>query len=215
MTSMTAGNVRELFLANAQIVRSAIGEDVVARAWDEPSILEDQRVGGIAGHLARGGVWVVDDYLNAEIPDAPRSRSAAAYFAQSAEFLNANDHRLIRERGAQVAAQGHADVCAALDARLAVLTSRLLDEPVDRIVGVAGGVTVMTLDSYLETRIVEQVVHLDDLARSVHREPWTVPDAALSLALHVGIDVARLRHGGTETLRMLYRSRLDPVLPVL
>ncbi len=63
--------------------------------------------------------------------------------------------------------------------------------------------------------IVEQVVHLDDLARSVDRDPWPVPEGAQLLAIHVGIDVARLRHGGTETLRCLYRSRLDPVLPVL
>jgi len=215
MTSTTAGNVRELFLTTARVVRSAIGDDLVAQAWDRPSILEDQRVGGIAGHLARGGVWVVDDYLNAEIPDAPRLRSAAVYFAQSAEFLNAEDHRLIRERGAQVAARGHRDVCATLDARLAALTDRLVDEPAGRIVGAAGGVAVMTLDSYLETRIVEQVVHLDDLARSVQREPWTVPDAAVGLAIHIGVDIARLRHGATQTLRMLYRSRLDPVLPVL
>jgi hypothetical protein len=208
-------DVRELFLKTARVVRDAIADDVVARAWDEPSILEDQLVGGLAGHLARGGVLVVDDYLNAEIPDAPRVKSTAKYFARSASFLNADDHRQIRERGAQVAALGHGEVCAALNARLDALTPRLLAEPIDRIVGVAGGVAVMTLDTYLETRLVEQVVHLDDLARSVRRDPWPIPDAAQDLVIHIGVDVAQLRHGATDTIRCLYRSRLDPVLPVI
>ena len=96
-------DVRDLFLASAGVVRVAIADDAVGRAWDLPSVLEGQMIGGLAGHLARGGVWVVDDYLNQEIPDAPRAKSAAAYFAQSASFLNADDHRQIRERGAQVA----------------------------------------------------------------------------------------------------------------
>ncbi len=35
------------------------------------------------------------------------------------------------------------------------------------------------------------------------------------LVIHIGIDVARMRNGATAVLRTLYRSRLDPVLPVL
>jgi hypothetical protein len=208
-------DVRELFLATARVARDAIGDDAVGQAWDDASVLEDQTIGGLAGHIARGGVWVVEDYLNAEVPDAPRAKSAAVYFAQSAAFLNAEDHRLIRERGAQVAAVGHRELFATLTRRLDDLTPRLLAEPVDRIVGAAGGVVVMTLDSYLETRIVEQVVHLDDLARSLGRDPWRVPADAQNLALHVGIDVAQLRYDPTDVLRALYRSRLDPVFPVI
>ena len=208
-------DVREVFLASAGVVRDAIADDAVGHAWNDPSALAEQTIGGLSGHLARGGVWVVDDYLNAELPDAPRAKSAAVYFAQSASFLNADDHRLIRERGAQVAAVGHSEVCASLARRLDALTPRLRAEPADRIIGVAGGVAVMTLDSYLETRIVEQVVHLDDLARSLDRAPWPVPPDALNLVLHVGVDVAQLRNDPTAVLRALYRTRLDPVFPVI
>jgi len=208
-------DVREMFLASARVARDAIADDAVGRAWDAPSALDQQTVGGLAGHIARGGVWVVEDYLDAEIPDAPRAKSAAVYFAQSASFLNADDHRLIRERGARVAAVGHRELCATLARRLDDLSPRLLAEPADRIVGAAGGVVVMTLDSYLETRIVEQVVHLDDLARSLGRDPWPVPLAAQNLVLHIGIDIAQLRSDPTDVLRALYRSELDPVFPVI
>jgi len=208
-------DVRDVFLASAGVVRDAISESAVERAWDEPSVLAEQTIGGLSGHLARGGVWVVDDYLSAEIPDAPRAKSAAVYFAQSASFLNADDHRQIRERGAQVAAVGHREVCAALARRLDALTPRLRAEPADRIIGVAGGVAVMTLDSYLETRIVEQVVHLDDLARSLDRDPWAVPPDAQNLVLHIGVDIAQLRSEPADVLRALFRTRLDPVFPVI
>jgi hypothetical protein len=58
-------------------------------------------------------------------------------------------------------------------------------------------------------------VHLDDLARSVEREPWPVPFAAQNLVIHIGIDIGCIRRGPIETIRALYRSRLAPVLPVL
>ena len=65
------------------MVRDAIADDAVARAWDEPSVLEEQTVGGIAGHLARGGVWVVGDYLDADDPRrAARRVGRGQYFAQ-------------------------------------------------------------------------------------------------------------------------------------
>jgi hypothetical protein len=210
-----AENVRTLFVESARVVDAAIADDIVARAWDEPSILDDQLVGGLAGHLARGGVWVVDDYLDAEIPDAPHAASAAEYYARVTASLGPEEHRQIRERGSQIAAQGHAAVCEMLRARLDALEVRLGNEPGDRLVGVAGGAAVMPLDAYLETRILEQVVHLDDLARSVGREPWSLPEEAERLVIHVGIEIARVRHGAPEVIRCLYRSRLDPVLPVL
>ena len=78
----------------------------------------------------------------------------------------------------------------------------------------ASAALTIRFDEYLKTRIVEQVVHLDDLARSVDREPWPMPEAAQSLVIHLGIDVARVRSGGTAVVRALYRSRLDPVLRV-
>jgi hypothetical protein len=210
-----ASETRELFLASATVVVGALADGAVGRAWALPSVLEEQTVGGLAGHIARGGVWVVGDYLDTPVSDAPRVDSAVQYYAQIDSSSTPDDHRAIRERGAQVAAEGHAAVCARLDARLEALAPRLRAEPADRIVPVAGGALTIGLDEYLKTRIVEQVVHLDDLARSLDRDPWRVPDAAHALVAHIGIDIALVRHGGSPVVRALYRSRLDPVLPVL
>ena len=208
-------DVRDLFVETARVVEVAIADDAVGDTWDEPSVLEDQLVGGLAGHLARGAVWVVDDYLSADLPDAPSVESAAGYFAQIMDTATEDDHRLIRERGALIAGAGQRDLCASLTARLDELEVRLTTEPADRMLGVVGGALTMPLDEYLKTRLIEQVVHLDDLARSVDREPWPVPFAAQDLVIHIGADIGRIRHGPTEMIRALYRRRLDPVLPVL
>ena len=207
--------MRELFVETAHHVLDAISDDSVGRAWDEPSVLDQQTVGGLAGHLARGGVWVVDDYLDADLPDVARAESAADYYARATGFLTSDDHRAIRERGAQIAADGQRKVSDSLRERLEALTARLQREPSDRDVVVAGGAAIMALDLYLETRLLEQVVHLDDLARSVAREPWPVPPEAQSLVIHLGVDIGRIRSGATEMIRALYRSDLPPVLPVV
>ncbi len=208
-------DVRALFVETAGVVREALADDRVAMAWDEPSVLEEQTVGGLVGHLARGGVWVVGDYLDAPPSDAPRVASAVEYYAHVGSSLTLAAHRAIRERGAQVAAPGPRAVVDTLTARLDALVPRLAEEPSERVVPVAGGAVTILFDEYLKTRLVEQVVHLDDLARSLDRDPWPVPEEAQDLVIHVGIDVARARTGGTAVLRALFRSRLDPVLPVL
>ena len=61
--------IRRQFLDGAQVVVDAIASPAVAAAWDTPSVLAEQTVGGLAGHLARGAVWVVGDYLDQPEPD--------------------------------------------------------------------------------------------------------------------------------------------------
>lgn len=205
------GVIREQFLAGAQVVVDAIASRAVGAAWDEPSVLDDQTVGGLAGHLARGAVWVVGDYLDQQ-PPAPTFTSAEHYFAALMTGSDAPSNQAIRDRGRAVAAAGQGAVVADAYTRLTALKARLPGEPANRITVVAGG--AMRLDDYLATRIVEQVVHLDDLARSVAVEPWPTPDDNVRIALTVGAATGLVRFGGPAMVRALFRD--DPsVLPVL
>lgn len=175
-------DVVALFLEGARAVAGAISDPAVAEAWDRPSVLEEQLVSGLAGHLARGGVWVVADYLQAGTPSGPVDfEGAGQYFAELVGAASPDDHRAIRDRGAAVAAG-----------------------------------KVMRLADYLATRVVEQVVHLDDLARSTQHEPWPYPRAGQELAIEVATDIACQRHGGTAVVRALYRhGYADAILPLL
>lgn len=205
-----------LFLEGARTVVAALSDPRVGRAWTQPSVLEAQLVGGLAAHLARGGVWVVGDYLGAGTPAGPVDfGSAAEYFSSFADAAQDEEHQAIRERGAAVAAAGWQAVCGELASRLDAMAPVVTDASPGRLVAVAGG-KAMRLEDYLVTRVVEQAVHLDDLARSVGTEPWPLPDGHEALALHVGIEIARLRRGTAAVLRALYRGGFaDSALPAL
>lgn len=209
-------DVTKLYLTVAEVVVEAVADPEVAEAWDQPSVLEEQTVGGLVGHLARGGVWLVGEYLDGGVPDRPIDvASAGEYFARFATASTSESLRAIRDRGAVAAAQGHAAVVEEARTRLSALGPRLRSTRSDQRVAVIGG-RVMHLSDYLATRLVEQLVHLDDLARSLGHDPYPVPEAATSLVISVGGDVARRRHGDVAVLRALYRNGFaGPVFPTL
>lgn len=207
--------MRQQFLAGADVVREALLDQRVIDAWEEPSILDQQTVGSLAAHLSRGAVWVVGHYLDGEPSDQRVDyESAAAYFAAASALLDDRGHAAIRKRGADIAALGPSGVNGQLDQALIALHERLPSEPSDRTLTVFAG-KVMRLDDYLYTRIVEQVIHLDDLARSLDIEPWTNPPHAAALVVACGAEVGRLTSGDAAMLRTLFRQPVDGTLPVL
>ncbi len=196
----------DVFLAGTEVVRAAVASDLVGAAWDEPSVLEDQRVSGLAGHLARGAAWIVGEYLDLGPPTDPVAfEDAGDYFARLIDQLDAAGHEAVRQRGAALAAEGQPALVTELDARLDGLTARLAALDEDATMSVYAGLTMCVRD-FLVTRIVEQVVHLDDLARSVGGVGWDVPPAGVDLAMAVAVDVARRRRGDPAVLRALYRG---------
>jgi len=211
------GHMREQFLAGTEVVLDAVTDERVIAAWHQASALEDQTIGSLASHTARG-CWVVDQYLDKPTPPGPANfATAAEYFAQISDSFTETDHVEVRNRGAEVASAGPASVGADLAHKLPGLRLRLVDEPEDRLIEVYGG-NVMGLDDYLWTRIVEQVVHLEDLARSLKIEPWQNPPDAEALVIGCGAEVGRLRRGGPAMIRALYRDRSigeDSILPVM
>jgi hypothetical protein len=215
-TVLKQADVVNVFLDGARVVVAAIADPAVDDAWDGPSVLEEQLVSSLVGHLARGGVWVVGDYLDAGTPGgAVDFDSAGEYFAAFAGSASPDDHRSVRDRGAAVASVGQDELLRTLRERLSALEPRLhaLD-PAHRITVTAG--KVMRLNDYLATRIVEQSVHLDDLARSVGRDPWPISADAQALTIQVGTEIARRRSGTSALIRALYRQGFaEPTLPVL
>lgn len=209
-------DVVTMYLDGARVVAEAIADASVAAAWHHPSVLEDQTVSGLAGHLARGSVWGVTDYLDAGPPTGPVDfDSAGEYFAAVVSMASPDLHQAVRERGAAVGSVGQQALARTLDERIEAMGPRLRSLGVAHPIGVVFG-KVMRLDNYLVTRIVEQVVHLDDLARSVDHEPWPMPLGAQELAITVGTEIARRRRGSGAVVRALYRQGFaEAALPVL
>jgi hypothetical protein len=194
--------MRDDFLRGARAVLAALSDPAAAAAWDRPSVLAEQTVGSLAGHLARGSVWVVGEYLDLDPPPEATFATTAAYCAQISG-LTATDHQAIRDRGAALAAEGPDAVVGRLAERLPALEARLAAEPADRLLPVFGG--GMALDAYLGTRLVEQVVHLDDLVRSVPDLGVTAPPDLVAVVAALGTAIAVERHGAAAVLRHLFR----------
>jgi len=216
---MTAYDPRQLWVVGAGAVLRAVSDERVAAMWDEPSVLEEQTVGSLAGHLARGGVWVVGDYLAAPVAPgaAPDFTSAGHYFASLLEMIGSPEGgQEIRDRGAAIAAAGHAAAVAELSEKAPGVIAAIADAPDDELIAAIGG-KVLTLDDYLVTRIIEQTVHLDDLARSAGiDEGWPLPDDTYDLVNSVAVEIGRRSKGGALTTRALYRQGFaETAFPVL
>ncbi|MCZ7526745.1 MAG: maleylpyruvate isomerase N-terminal domain-containing protein [Acidimicrobiia bacterium] len=199
--------VRDAYLAAATAAVALVGDEAVARRWDEPSVLDGMSVGLLAGHLARS-VLQVEWYLDAPLPDG-EPITAEAYYARlegtrdPGSPLDAG----VRSRSEEAASAGpvalHDRAAAARDR----LADRLRREPPDRRLEAFG--RVLLLDEYLRTRCVELAVHLDDLALSACLAP-APPPAAVAVAVDVLVGAARERSGDLAVLRSLARRERDP-----
>ncbi len=204
---MTVQQVLEV----AELAETLLASDEVAQAWERPSALEGYTVAGLAGHLARA-VLTLERYLDEPVADAPPT-DAAGYLVA---VLGAHDpigsdlHRTVRQRGDDEAAEGQAALVERLAAARRTLTARLADEDLQRPIAVLAG-TVLPIEAYLETRLVELVLHLDDLAVSVGRDDAAdVPDAAVESVARVLATLAARRVGGLPTIRSLARRERQP-----
>jgi hypothetical protein len=133
-----------------------------------------------------------------------------AYYASVPSPGDATElHRDIRARGEAPGERGQRATIEELDALGTRLRTRLAAESASRTLTVMGGNT-MRLDDYLETRIVEVVVHSDDLATSIGLTA-NIPPSAASIAVEHLLDVARQRHGDFALVRAFTRRERDDI----
>jgi hypothetical protein len=204
-----ADEVRAAFLDAADVAASVLASPEVARRWEEPSALRLFTVRGLAGHLLRGAT-TVEVYLDRPEPTGDPI-SAAEYYARALPELpdiTTPIHTAIRERGDEQAAGGPERL--AEDARAACrrLRTRLAAEPEGRLMTVYKE-TVVEIDEYLRTRLLELALHIDDLCVSVGIPTPDLPAAATAAAIATLVGVARLRHGDVAVLTALARRERD------
>ncbi|MDP8928386.1 MAG: maleylpyruvate isomerase N-terminal domain-containing protein [Actinomycetota bacterium] len=205
--------MKELFLELAGIAAHILAGDDVRSRWNDPSALRGYQVGGLAGHLVRA-VLTVESYLDAPEPAEDRELSTAVdYFAA---VLGADDpvdsefHAAVRRRGAEAAADGPEVLLASLQSATARLSARLREtDTAQRRVVVLQDLT-LTLDEYLRTRVVELLIHLDDLAASLGHPFPDVPDSVFRVVAGLLGELASIRAGGLETVRSLARAERHP-----
>ena len=204
-------NPRKAYSEALDGARAVLASERVAERWDSPSVLADFSVRGLAGHLCRC-VTAPLEYLEAEEPRDETPIDADDYFTAvvPSSDIAAEVNVGVRDRGEQIAAGGHAAVVGLFDETRQKVEPMLAVESPARLMRVFGGV-VMRLDDYLETRIVEALVHTEDLALSIEIQAPTPSHDALDIAIEHLLGVARRRHGDVAILTALTRRERDDI----
>ena len=206
---MTMSHVRNTYLDTSAAVVKLLGNPAVGEHWDEGSVLAEFKVSGLAGHLARS-IFQVVEYLDGSVIGVPPI-SAAVYFAdlEGTADVDSKLNVSVRERGDEAGKSGPMDLPLQAAAQMTVLRERLSTEPPDRLIQVFGW-RVMLLDEYLKTRLVEMVVHVEDLALSIGAGVG-LPVDAMEIATDTVQATARVRHGDMAVLRAMTRRERDHI----
>jgi uncharacterized protein (TIGR03083 family) len=179
-----------------------VQSDEAREQWAQPSLLDGYTVGSLIGHTFNTSE-AIERYLDDPEPEEP-AQPAASYYAPVPFPDDAPDlHADIRERAAKVSDVGRDQLVADLAQLSERLQARFAVEPANRKVKIRGW-SVLTLDGYLETRILELVIHADDVAESIGHSVEMPADALSITARHLA-EIARQRHGDLAVIRALAR----------
>ncbi|GAB2938148.1 maleylpyruvate isomerase N-terminal domain-containing protein [Nonomuraea sp. N2-4H] len=204
------GETRQSYLLAAESAVRLLGHPAVAASWDKPSALVEFSVAGLAGHLAHQLVRVGE----ALSPNGPVQEpiSLLEHYMRSPWVQAGLDHESnlsIRRGGEAAAAAGPALLLERSQALLDMQRAALASEPADRVVITPAGWS-LKLDDFLLTRLVELVVHCDDLAASVGVDTPALPSSVIDPVVELLARLAVHRHGPTAVIRALSRAERAP-----
>jgi hypothetical protein len=117
----------------------------------------------------------------------------------------------VRRSGEAEAAGGPAILAQRTADAVAALRDILPAKPVDCVVYLPWNGWSLPLQDFLITRMLEIVIHTDDLAVSVELTPTPLPDEPTATVLNLLTSLAARRHGTAAVLRALSRQERAPV----
>ncbi|MFK8024384.1 MAG: maleylpyruvate isomerase N-terminal domain-containing protein, partial [Ilumatobacter sp.] len=204
--------VRALVVEAVEAAAELMARPSVGVAWNEPSALDGMTVGGLAAHLVRaaGATLAYLDRTPVDTEPDGDLLTPVTYFRAAVE---APIHEQIKQVSADESAIGHEATATKCSVLAAELGRRLEAEPADRLVGALGG-RMLTLDDFCRTRLIEVLLHVDDLAVSVGEERPETHASGTAIVIDIVGNIARDVHGDWTVLYALARSeRLgdDPV----
>lgn len=178
----------------------------VAEAWGRESALPGMTVGGLTRHLVSQPECAVE-FLEIPVPDAAPRLGLLDYTATwdwLRQPVDAPENTSIRDDFNEMGEAGPGDSAKVLDAAVAALPAAI---------AAAGPLTfvpwqevAIPTDDFLVIRLMEVVVHADDLAVSVGLPTPTFPDAALAPVTQLLTALALRRHDQSAVIRALARA---------
>ncbi|WP_151084186.1 maleylpyruvate isomerase N-terminal domain-containing protein [Nocardioides cynanchi] len=199
----------DAFLAAARVAGHLARRAEVTEHWDDESACEAMSVGGLACHL----VSQVDNavrLLGAGPSDQPPIALADHYAGVGWRDPDDEANVGIREGSDARAAAGPQALHTLIDRRLAELPTTLASVGSGDPVLIPWQGWSLTAGDFLVTRMMEIVVHSDDLAASVDLPTPGFPDRVLEPVLGLLTGLAVRRHGATAVVRVLTRPQRAP-----
>jgi hypothetical protein len=195
-------------------LRGILSRAEVVESWTKPSAVERYTVGGVSAHAVHGVLWLEQVLKDAE-PVGLRRVQIPDYMGLNRLDGEHDDPfgASLRDAAEAFAETGAHIVAAALAVARDELVKLLSGMPASRavpVIRVAGAYA--PLEEYLQTRILEAIVHGDDVACSV--PGLQVPDpppGSVTAGLGVCMEMARARVGDLEALRAF--TRVERAIP--
>ena len=216
--SQIAGPARDQdFLAAAHAALDLASLPEVEEVWEKDSVLPRMSVGMLTAHLVRQVVISAELLAAPSLPAGSQRpvRSARQHY-DAAPWVRAtslDDPAMDRTRDEAEAAQGfvrclsrglsaYGDLHAVLDAQAASSEGRSAAAVID----LTWQEWALPRPDFLLTRMVEIVVHSDDLARSVGVPTPSFSPSVLDPVLHLLTDLSVARHGQAAVISALSRA---------
>ena len=218
MSSLSSSDLRSLVVEAVAAGADVIADAATADRWEQPSALEGMTVGApLRPPRARRRC---NDRVPRPNPRRPATRRRAAHAGHLLPGCGRgsdpqSDKGRLRRRG------GDGQLAMAAKCRQLAddLASRFADEPEDRLLTALGG-RMLTLDDFCRTRLIEVLLHLDDLTtstgvvspRSIHAaQPRLSTSAWASASTAMGSGVCWRRSPAPSARRVMsFRSSEAP-----
>jgi len=200
------------YLEAAASATALLGDPAVAATWHNLSALPEFSVAGLAGHLARQ-IFVVPHVLDFPLPARAQHLSLIEHYTNSpwvGADLRDEVNVVVRRGGEEEAADGPAALARRTGAVLEKLRVTLPTQPPGRIVALSWAPWTLSLEDFLTTRMLELVVHSDDLAVSAGIDPPPLPAPVLDPVITLLAQLAIRKHGQSAVLRALSRAERAP-----
>lgn len=208
MTLSFAGQLDHSTVVQASdVVAELVSRPEVAAAWDRESSCAGMSVGGLTRHLVGQPATVVS-LLRAQPPADAETVSVLQHYGRAAwvrEDLDGQMNRSIRDTADQQAAEGFEAALDVLAAARADLPAVLAGPPTATYVPWMGW--ALNTDDFLVVRLMEMVVHSDDLAASVDVATADFMPDVLDPVLRLLTALAVRRHGEGAVVRALTRPQ--------
>jgi hypothetical protein len=201
----------QAFVDAARTATALVLDPRVEQRWRDPSALAEMSIGALTSHLVAQVVSVAAGVLDPSAASSQQPVGLLDHYERAAwvgATLDDEANVSIRERAERTAADGYAGTRARLERACHQLDPWPSKTP--SMLRLPWWDWSLTLDDFLLTRMMELVVHADDLAVSLGVPTPEFPRSVTRPVFMLLTALAERKHGQTAVVRALTRAERAP-----